>query len=163
MALQDELKELTTDMISGKGYQTFYQMGLGIPFLYFIDPTNFGNIEVLSTLSDDTINNLSSKDTELLNKIGGLYQVYMELVFLNENLNLDWFESLELIVRNKGYLYGVPVKFYLEYQDTFNKYCEFLLCKNDYNFVPTENEKEQAKQLALTHTSIELNHVLGMA
>ena len=165
MALQDELQELNLNMsFNGRAYETFYQMGLGIPFLKYLNPKSFGKIQYLENLSEKELEYLNPiKHKTLLEKVGGLYQAYMELIFIDESLNLDWFESLEEIICSKGYLRGIPIKFYLNYKDSFIKYCEFILGKNDYNFVPNEEDIIAAKEVARIHTGRELSYIFDLS
>lgn len=164
MSLADELKQLNIDMTyNGKAYQTFYQIGLTMPFLFFIAEDRFGNIDYLSHLSENELENLSPiRHKNVLDKVGGIYKDYMNFIFLIDTLNLDWFEGLELTIRGDGYINNYPVDFYINNKDVFIKYCEFILCKNDYNFSPSKEEIKYAKKDALTHTGLELEQVFSI-
>ena len=163
MTLKDELRQLDIDMkYGGKAYQTYYNMGLTIPFLVHIAKKDFGNFNYIKDIKNiEDINPIV--DREALDNVGGVFKSYIDLTFINDYLNIDWFESLELILEGDGYINNtVPVDFYLSYKDIFIKYCEFILGKNNYNFEPTSEDIEEAKILAQKHTGLELNHLLSL-
>lgn len=161
MTLQNELREFYQDMnYSGKAYEGYYRMGLTVPFLHHIAPNEIGNLEYLNEIND--LENICPiKDSKALNKIGGVLKNYIQLTQINDIFNLDWFESLEIILENNGVVNNTPVDFYLDNKDVFIKYCNFILGKEDYDFKPEQNDIDFAKKIALDYSKQQMNLVFN--
>lgn len=72
------------------------------------------------------------------------------------NHGADVYESLALIVRDHGYLYGDPVRFYHEYYEVFDRVVKFLLGDETWDDMP-EVVHQACHDNASKHVIVHMN------